>query len=179
MKKILEIGSGKNPYKPKTGEEVIHLDAVKFPDIEIVHNLNVFPWPFDDNEFDEIICFMVLEHVNDLIKSIEELYRISKPKAIIKIKVPFFPSMYSAIDPTHKHFFTYYTFDYFSSEHSLNYYSKARFKVIKKEIVYSWNRFLNFPAVFFNLVPRFYNRYLSGIFPSNELYFELETMKTR
>ena len=175
--KILELGSGKQFYKAKKGDIVIHLDIAKLPHVEKVHDLNKYPWPFKNNEFDEVICFMVLEHLDDLIKAMEEIWRISKNNAKIKIKVPFFPSMYSVIDPTHKHFFTYYTFDYFEPGHSLDYYSKAKFKVIKKYIRFSWSPILNLMSYPINLFPKAYCRYFSFMLPSNELYFELETVK--
>lgn len=175
--RILEIGSGRNFYKARGNEEVIHLDIAKLPHVEKVHDLNRYPWPFKNNEFDEVLCFMTLEHLENWPKAMEEIWRISKKGAIIKIKVPFFPSMYSVIDPTHKSFFTYYTFDYFEPGHSLDYYSKAKFKVLKKHIRFSWNKILNIMSIPINMFPKVYCRYLSFMLPSNELYFELKTVK--
>ena len=78
--KRLNIGCGK---KNKNG--YINLDLLKLPNVDVVHDLNQFPWPFKKNEFDEILCDNVLEHLNDTIKPIEELWRITKNKGIIKI----------------------------------------------------------------------------------------------
>jgi ubiquinone/menaquinone biosynthesis C-methylase UbiE len=44
--------------------------------------------PFEDNFFDIIICFTVLEHVNDVEKSILEMYRVSKKNGLIMIETP-------------------------------------------------------------------------------------------
>ena len=171
MKK-LNLGCGKDVKKG-----YINLDSVNLKNVDIVHNLNKFPYPFEDNEFDEVYASMILEHLDNWIKAMEEIHRISKKHAIIKIKVPFFPSMYSVIDPTHKNFFTYMTFDYFNPKHGLNYYSNARFKIIKRKIVFSWNPILKFLSIPINWAPVFYSRYLSFMFPSNELYFELKNIK--
>lgn len=179
MKKILELGSGNAPRHAKVGEKIIHIDKVKLSGVDIVHDLNSFPWPFNENEFDEVFCFMILEHLDDYVKALEEIWRITKPNGIIKITVPFFPSMYAATDPTHKHFFTYFTFDYFSPNHSFGYYSKAKFMVQKKYIRFSWNRFLNIISIFINLMPTVYSRYFAGILPSNELYFKLQVYKQK
>ena len=177
MKKILELGSGNAPYKAKNEEVVIHLDQAKLKGVDIIHNLNSYPWPFSKNEFDEVLCFMILEHLDDYIKALEEIWKITKHKGIVKITVPFFPSMYAAIDPTHKHFFTYFTFDYFTVGHSFEYYSKAKFIIKRKYIRFSWNKILISISVIINLMPTVYSRYFAGILPSNELYFELEAVK--
>ncbi|MCD6381657.1 MAG: methyltransferase domain-containing protein, partial [Candidatus Aenigmarchaeota archaeon] len=113
MKKILELGSGKKPYLGKKDEKVIHLDIVKLPHVEIVHDLNKFPWPFKDNEFDEIRADNVIEHLDDLVKVMEEIWRILKPKGIVKVWVPYFAHPNAFTDITHKHFFTLHSFDYF------------------------------------------------------------------
>jgi hypothetical protein len=42
--------------------------------IDVVHDLNTFPYPFRDNEFDEILAYSILEHVDDLVKTMDELY---------------------------------------------------------------------------------------------------------
>ena len=79
----------------------------------------------------------VLEHLNDTIKPIEELWRITKNKGIIKIWVPLYPSIGCFADPTHKQTFTYMSFNYFREEDGLNYYSCARFKIKKRKIIFS------------------------------------------
>jgi hypothetical protein len=171
MKK-LNLGCGKD-----IKDGYVNLDSVKLPGIDIVHNLDKYPWPFKNNEFDEIEGYMILEHLDSIIKPLEEIWRISKNKAIIKIKVPLFPSIYSVSDPTHKQFFTYFTFNYFTENDNLNYYSKARFNILQRGFRFSWNKFLNFPSIFMNRFPKLYSRYLSSILPCNELYVELEVVK--
>lgn len=171
MKK-LNLGCGRDII-----EGWVNLDSVKLPGVNVIHNLNKFPYPFKKNEFSEIKAFMILEHLNNWTRAMDEIYRISKNGAIIKITVPFFPSMYSVIDPTHKNFFGYNTFDYFEPGHQLNYYFKARFKIKKKYIRFSWNPVLNILSVPINLFPVFYSRYLAFMLPSNEIYVELEVVK--
>ena len=59
---------------------------------DIVHDLEVFPYPFKDNSVEEIILSHVLEHIgqvpdvsNNIVK---EFYRICKKDAFIHISVP-------------------------------------------------------------------------------------------
>jgi len=51
--------------------------------------------PFEDNKFGLIICSHVLEHIDDDIKAMKELYRVLKPKGTLLAPVPF-----STITPT-------------------------------------------------------------------------------
>ena len=50
------------------------------------------------------------------ISVMKELWRICKDKARIKIIVPHFESLGAYVDPTHYHFFTYYSFEVYSNE---------------------------------------------------------------
>lgn len=152
--KILEIGCGKNPYKPKEREKVVHLDKIKLPDVEIVWNLNKFPYPFKDNEFDVIIAKHVIEHLDNIIKVMEELWKILKPNGLLKITVPYAKHTSAFQNPTHKHFFTCFTFDYRDSEgYAKNLFyelkTKAKFKIVKKELRFPW------PYKFIKLVLKF------------------------
>ena len=108
MIKILDLGCGKRKQKNAIG-----IDISKDTDADVIHDLNSFPYPFDDNEFNYVYADNVIEHLDDVVKVLEELHRITKDGATIKIIVPFFRSVYARIDPTHKHFFTVRSFDYF------------------------------------------------------------------
>lgn len=93
--KILDLGCGKRKRKG-----VIGIDISKDTDADIIHDLNVFPYTFADNEFDYIYADNIIEHLDNVIKVVEELYRISKNGATVKIIVPFFRSHYIFIDLT-------------------------------------------------------------------------------
>jgi len=170
MKK-LNLGCGKDIKKG-----YINLDFMKQPGVDIVHNLNKFPWPFKDNEFDEVYASHVLEHVDDLIKTMEEIRRISKPEAKIKIRAPHFSCGVSYRDPTHKRLFSYFTFDYFEKGE----YNLPRFKISKKKLNFTRLSFTFFNPIvnpFINLSPSIYERFLCWIFPCSEVLFELRVIK--
>jgi predicted SAM-dependent methyltransferase len=81
----LNLGCGndiKNGY--------INLDLIKSKGIDVVHNLNIYPYPFKENSFDEIYSSHIIEHLDNPSKFIEELWRISKNKGKIIIKTPTF-----------------------------------------------------------------------------------------
>lgn len=109
--KILDIGCG----SLKT-DGAVGLDILKLNGVDIVHDLNVFPYPIETDQFDKIYCLHVLEHVDDLIGTMKELYRIIKPGGSIYIRVPHASCCTTAwADPTHKRFFVHRSFEHFDS----------------------------------------------------------------
>ncbi len=56
----LNLGCGK-----QIKEDYTNLDKVALEGVDVVHDLDVFPYPFRDNTFDEILCSHVLEHVDE------------------------------------------------------------------------------------------------------------------
>lgn len=82
-----------------------NVDKFDYYNPDILHNLEKFPYPFDENSVEEIILSHVLEHIGqdpDIFNQIiKELYRICKNDAILNIAVPH-PRHDSFIsDPTH------------------------------------------------------------------------------
>ena len=190
MRKILEIGCGKKPYKGNEDEEVIHLDKVKLDDVEVVWNLNNFPYPFQDNEFDEVIAFHTLEHLDNLVKTMEEIWRITKNGGIVKIKVPYAKSSNAFSDPTHKYFFTTLTFDYWDEETEFgrDYYhqleTRAKFKVRKREVHFSFPLLNTIYRLFEKIIgikkshPQIFETLIDlFLIKPFEIYFELEVRK--
>ena len=180
MKKILDLGCGN---KKKTG--AIGIDINPDTSADVIHDLNLFPYPFEESTFDEIYADNVIEHLDDIVKIMDEIYRISKPGGKIIVKVPYFRSRYAFIDPTHKHYFTVESFTYFdpSHIHHTRYnYSKSLFKTTGK---YFNNGFPSENIVkrcltgFFNRNPEFYEHYFSTLFPLDELTFHLTTIKEK
>jgi len=129
-KEKLNAGCGTN-----IKSDCINLDIVPIPGVDVVHDLNKFPWPFKDNTFGEIYMINILEHLHDTIKVMEELHRITKNGGLIHIRVPYWNSYYSIRDPTHIKKFHKESFDYFNPNSKLcqvrPHYTKARFKISK------------------------------------------------
>ena len=131
MKK-LNIGCGDKPM-----DGAINLDWIKLPGVDIVLNIEKTPWPFKDNEFDEIYAYNVLEHVDNFIKIIEEIYRILKPNGLFIVSGPYYMHKDTFTDPTHKRGFTTKSFQYFEESCNLNFYTKARFNLEKIKLFYN------------------------------------------
>ena len=80
----------------------VNHDIVKLEGIDVVHDLENFPWPWPDNYFDEVFASDILEHLDDFILTMEQIYRILKPGGKLLLKVPYWNSVFAHIDPTHK-----------------------------------------------------------------------------
>lgn len=59
--------------------------------------------PFRDAVFDAIACINVLEHIDDDVQALQEIYRMLKPGGSAFIMVPAGPSLYDYYDEVHQH----------------------------------------------------------------------------
>ena len=173
----LNMGCG-----PDIRKGYVNVDIIKFPGVDYSFDFDKSPWPFKSGSFDEIILYNVLEHLKDLVMPMNELWRISKPGAIIKIKVPYFSHPDAIADPTHKRYFTYKTFDFFIKGKLKNYYDlsndSANFRILRKRMVFSHNRLLRIFNFLPNIWPMFYERFLSHILPSQSMDIVLKVIKS-
>jgi len=174
----LDIGCGISKKSNFLGVDILPLEGV-----DIVHNLNKFPYPFEENTVDEIWMDQVLEHLSEPMEVMEELYRISKNGASITIGVPYFRSFYAHIDPTHKNYFGVNWFSYFDPNHLFckrYQYSKARFSVMKIEFDREWTKKSFFHEIIVSFANKhlgFYESRLSHLYPLNSLTFSLKVLK--
>ena len=125
MKK-LNLGCGND-----IREGWINLDIASLEGVDIVHDLNILPLPFENEEFDYIICYDILEHIFDYIPLLKELHRIVKKDAIIEIKVPHYTYSRAYVDPTHIRYFAMELFYFFVKGSSRAYYFDFSFNKIE------------------------------------------------
>lgn len=78
---------------------------------DVIHDLNVTPWPFEDDTFDEIHAYEVLEHLGrqgdyiSFFAQFSEIYRILKPGGLLIGTTPAFRSRWVWGDPGHTRYF--------------------------------------------------------------------------
>lgn len=73
-------------------------------EIDVAHDLNEIPWPWEDNTFDKILSWAVFEHLDiDLLTAVNECWRIMRPGGKLKIKLPWYLSEEAYNDPTHRY----------------------------------------------------------------------------
>ena len=106
----LNIGCGRDIKKG-----YINLDGSRIKGVDVVHNLDKYPWPFPSNYFEEIYARDSIEHLNDLFAAMKEIHRISKNGAAIRIIVPYWHSS-AAFYPNHHYFFNTDSMKFFTDE---------------------------------------------------------------
>lgn len=95
-------------------EGFIGVDIAATDGVDIVHDLESFPWPFDDDSVDEAQIIHYLEHVEDQIGFMNELHRVMKPGAKCFIVSPYYTSVRCWQDPTHRKAISECTFLYYN-----------------------------------------------------------------
>jgi len=165
--KILDLGCGKRKIN-----DAIGVDRVKLDEVDIVHDLTKFPYPFEDNSIDSIYCRHLLEHfdVDVRSKALAEVNRILKKGGQAQIRVPHVFSIGAFRDPTHKSFFTFESMVYYTENHFFSYYDNICFKIVKKwanvQIFGDWatptklKRFSKLKSFINNIFSKILNRFL-------------------
>lgn len=75
---ILDIGAGKMPYKHLfRSEKYIALENHAYPHVDIVADVTK-GIPLKKESVDSVVCFQVLEHINEPQQAIDNIYRVLK-----------------------------------------------------------------------------------------------------
>jgi SAM-dependent methyltransferase len=83
---------------------------------------------FADHSFDRLLAIHVIEHVADVIATMEEFHRLVRPGGTVRIETPHYTDFSSFCDPTHRSHLNSYSFRYFGEDHGgFGYYTKAKF----------------------------------------------------
>jgi predicted SAM-dependent methyltransferase len=106
----VDLGCGNRKLE---GAISVDINPLRNPDI--VHDLDVFPYPFESNSVDKVYMSHSLEHTVDVCKVVDEAWRMLKVGGILHVIVPHFSSRIAYGDPTHKHYFSTETFNYFTN----------------------------------------------------------------
>jgi SAM-dependent methyltransferase len=74
---------------------------------DVTHDLEQYPWPFEDDSFDEAHAYCVLEHLGRqgdykaFFAMFAEIYRVLKPGGILAAICPSWQSQWAWADPSH------------------------------------------------------------------------------
>lgn len=81
----LILGAGKH-HQRQPGH--VTLDVRPFAGIDIIHDLNVTPWPIETATFDEASAIHVVEHLQSLLAFMDECWRVLKPGGALYLETP-------------------------------------------------------------------------------------------
>ncbi len=94
----LYLGAGQ-----KTLAGYMHVDLEPGPNIDVVHDLDSFPWPWEDGSAEMIVAEDVVEHLqSSLIAFCNEAWRVLAPTGELYVRTPHHEGVSSWIDPTHR-----------------------------------------------------------------------------
>lgn len=174
---MLDVGCGAAKHKGCIG-----IDLRKLKGVDVVADANKLP--FKNDCFDKIFLSHIVEHVSNLVTFMREVWRVGKNGALVKIWTPHFTAYRSYADITHQHHLTSQSFDYFDRTtmfgRELWLTREFEFRVKKRQILFAkrktrfWNYLIERLA---NKNPLRYESMFGWIFPAENLYFELETVK--
>jgi SAM-dependent methyltransferase len=173
---ILDVGCGVNKYPGSIG-----LDRNPNTLADVVADLDHFPFPFRDNAFRELRAIHVIEHVADVIKTLEEFHRLLAPGGRAVIVTPHYTDFSSFCDPTHRWHLNSFSLRYFGSDNAgYGYYSNARFSETSTRVrlLALW-RYLGFEALvnMSRWFRRFWEFYLCFIVRGKVIEWHLEAIK--
>ena len=175
---IIEFGCGNSKHP-----EAIGVDSNPRTQADVIHNMDVFPYPFEDNYADHIICHNVLEHVDDFISVMGEIWRIAKPDCTIEISGPFMSSVNYYSDPTHRRAFTSRSFDYFVKDSDAREYDYSEHEFELMSVEYDPDQIEIRRGINLWLLKwanrnkvKYENRY-AFLFPVYQIHFELKAKK--
>lgn len=137
----INLGSGNDPL-----DGFLNVDMLERDDVDVVHNLMDFPYPFADNCAIEIKAIDVIEHLDHytddrkptIIEFVKECHRILKTDGELYIQAPGWESEIFQIDPTHVRGFHRKSFDFFDPDtwygQIRDFYDTPKFRVLVKEL---------------------------------------------
>ena len=94
---VIDLGCG---FRKKPG--AIGFDIARIPGVDVICDV-MRPLPLRDNSVDEIQASHIIEHVEDFLAFMGEIWRVCKPGALVYFRFPHGSSKYVTWkDPTHR-----------------------------------------------------------------------------
>jgi SAM-dependent methyltransferase len=113
----VDLGCGKKKQPGFVG-----IDRFPLPGVDIVADMNK-GLPLADNSVDYLVASHSLEHVDDLIFTMQEIYRVCKHKALVCIVAPYYHTSANMANPFHKQAF---------NEHSPRFFTTSSWTPVNK-----------------------------------------------
>jgi SAM-dependent methyltransferase len=146
---------------------------------DVLCDLDRFPYPFRDRSFDRLRAVHVIEHLSDVIRTMEEFHRLVRPGGRITVVTPHYTDFSSFCDPTHRWHLNSFSFRYFGENHGgFGYYSTRRLREISVRVrLLAFWRWLGFELMVnrFPRFRRFWEHYLCFVVRGKAIEFEFET----
>ena len=125
-RRVLDVGCGINKHPGAIG-----IDVNPRTRADVIWDLNQTPYPFEPASFDEVRAIHVIEHLDNVMRSMEEFHRLVRPGGRVFIVTPHYTDFSSFCDPTHRWHLNSFSLRYFGGDDAgYGYYSTAKFREI-------------------------------------------------
>jgi len=173
--RILDVGCGVIKFPGSIG-----IDRLAATKADVLVELDHVPYPFRDQSFDQVRAIHVIEHVGDVIKTMEEFHRLLRPGGRAILETPHYTDFSSWCDPTHKWHLNSFSFRYFGDDNAgFGYYSGARFREVsvRVKLLALW-RYLGFEFLVnaSRRFRKFWEFYLCFVIRGKVMTFEFERL---
>src|SRR5579875_3433655 len=174
--RILDVGCGINKKKGAIG-----IDRNPASRADVLCDLDHFPYPFRDSSFDALQAVHVIEHVSDVVRSMEEFHRLVRAGGEVFIVTPHYTDFSSFCDPTHRWHLNSFSLRYFGEDSGgFGYYSAARFREISTRVrLLAFWRYLGFEFLVNSSrrFRRFWEFYLCYLVRGKVIEWQLQAVK--
>ena len=173
--RILDVGCGLNK-KPSS----IGVDFNRDTAADVLADINRGALPFRDSSFERVELIHVIEHVDDIVATMEELHRVCRSGGVIRLETPHYTDFSSFCDPTHRWHLNSYSFRYFTEDGGYSYYSRSRLRErsLHIKLLKLW-KLLGFELLINHVRParKFWEHYLCFVIRGKAMVFEFEPVK--
>lgn len=155
------------------------MDSNRYTAADVIADINRGALPFRDSVFDEVFLIHVIEHVEDVIRTMEELHRVCRPGGVIRLETPHYTDFSSFCDPTHRWHLNTFSFRYFTEDGGFSYYSRRRLRERKLHVklLRLWKLLgFEFLVNHFRGCRKFWEHYLCFVIRGKAMVFEFETL---
>lgn len=157
----------------------IGMDRVGSPGVEVVWDVDDFPWPFPDGTFARVHMSHIIEHVESIIDVLREVHRVSCAGGDLFVTTPHYSSHNSYTDPTHKHHLAAATFEYFTDRSFATFVGPGSgFQLVHVKLTFGGNFVLDGLGRWLarrNL--KWYERHAAWVFPALDIRAHLRVVK--
>jgi SAM-dependent methyltransferase len=178
LPRILDVGCGPAKYPGAIGVDMNPNTAA-----DVLCHLDKGRLPFRDNSFDEVRALHVIEHVEDVLATMEEFHRVTRPGGTIFLVTPHYTDYTSFRDPTHRWHLNTESFLYFypGGMHGRDmWYTQVRMRErhLTVKLLRLW-RALGFELLVNHArwFRRFWEQYLSFVIRGKVMEFTFEVLK--
>ncbi|HUA61532.1 MAG TPA: class I SAM-dependent methyltransferase [Verrucomicrobiae bacterium] len=173
---VLDIGCGTR----KIEADAVGIDISPDSAADHVWNLDVYPWPLEDNRFTRIHMSHVIEHLDDPMRAMAEVHRVARDGADVFIVTPHFSSHNSYVDPTHKRHLAAGSFVYLTGQDFPSFRGAPfAFEIVRVELTFGGNLVLdNLGRALAGMSLRWYERHAAWVFPAQDIRCHLRARKS-